>query len=303
MNGAVLGMTKQEIKRKLDEIIDFAGVEKYIDTPVKRYSSGMTVRLGFAVAAFLEPEILVVDEVLTVGDAEFQKRAIGKMDDVAKGGRTVLFVSHNMRAVKNLCKNGILLRNGLLDYIGTAEDCVDRYLDTNIDDIVSHIVLTKENRTKDECDVVHDIEMLEATLLNSHPEAMATDEDIMVELLIKRNSSRRKECQYSIVITDTTDTKVLNIVSEMIPIPFDRDTYKVRLTADHHGLPGGRYKIHIAIGRKDFSGALINYDIAFDLLSFEIKYITSAEKKEYFRYDRTWGIILHNKENIKAEII
>jgi hypothetical protein len=208
-----------------------------------------------------------------------------------------------MRAVKNLCKNGILLRNGLLDYIGTAEDCVDRYLDTNIDDIVSHIVLTKENRTKDECDVVHDIEMLEATLLNSHPEAMATDEDIMVELLIKRNSSRRKECQYSIVITDTTDTKVLNIVSEMIPIPFDRDTYKVRLTADHHGLPGGRYKIHIAIGRKDFSGALINYDVAFDLLSFEIKYITATEKKEYFRYERSWGIILHNKENIKAEIM
>ena len=99
MNGSIMGMTKSEITRKLDEIVDFAGVERYLDTPVKRYSSGMTVRLGFAVAAFLEPEILVVDEVLTVGDAEFQKKAIGKMNDVAhQGGRTVLFVSHNMAA-------------------------------------------------------------------------------------------------------------------------------------------------------------------------------------------------------------
>src|SRR5574344_1996404 len=113
MNGSIMGTTKQEITRKLDEIVDFAGVERYLDTPVKRYSSGMTVRLGFAVAAFLEPEILVVDEVLTVGDAEFQKKAIGKMNDVAKsGGRTVLFVSHNMAAVRSLCSKGILISNG-----------------------------------------------------------------------------------------------------------------------------------------------------------------------------------------------
>ena len=129
MNGAVLGMTKHEIKRKLDDIIEFAGVEKYIDTPVKRYSSGMTVRLGFAVAAFLEPEILVVDEVLTVGDAEFQKRAIGKMDDVAKnGGRTVLFVSHNMTSVRSLCNNGILLENGTVKKTGKIDDVVDEYI-------------------------------------------------------------------------------------------------------------------------------------------------------------------------------
>ena len=129
MNGAVLGMTKHEIRRKLDDIIEFAGVEKYIDTPVKRYSSGMTVRLGFAVAAFLEPEILVVDEVLTVGDAEFQKRAIGKMDDVAKnGGRTVLFVSHNMAAVRSLCKSGIVLQNGNLIHQGTAASAIDEYM-------------------------------------------------------------------------------------------------------------------------------------------------------------------------------
>lgn len=129
MNGAVLGMTKHEIKRKLDDIIEFAGVEKYIDTPVKRYSSGMTVRLGFAVAAFLEPEILVVDEVLTVGDIDFQQKAIGKMDDVAKnGGRTVLFVSHNMTSVRSLCNNGILLENGTVKKIGKIDDVVDDYI-------------------------------------------------------------------------------------------------------------------------------------------------------------------------------
>ena len=129
MNGAILGMTRNEIQAKLDEIIDFSGCERYIDTPVKRYSSGMTVRLGFAVAAFLEPEILVVDEVLAVGDAEFQKKAIGKMKDVSQGqGRTVLFVSHNMASVKALCKTGVLLENGMMKYTGTIKDTVDYYI-------------------------------------------------------------------------------------------------------------------------------------------------------------------------------
>lgn len=129
MNGSIMGMTKAEIRRKLDEIVDFAGVERYLDTPVKRYSSGMTVRLGFAVAAFLEPEILVVDEVLTVGDAEFQKKAIGKMKDVSQGsGRTVLFVSHNMTAVRSICNHGIILKNGLLLDQGPVENVVTRYL-------------------------------------------------------------------------------------------------------------------------------------------------------------------------------
>ena len=129
MNGAILGMTRNEIQAKLDEIIDFSGCERYIDTPVKRYSSGMTVRLGFAVAAFLEPEILVVDEVLAVGDAEFQKKAIGKMKDVSQGeGRTVLFVSHNMTSVKSLCKTGILLENGMLKEMGHVDHIVSHYL-------------------------------------------------------------------------------------------------------------------------------------------------------------------------------
>lgn len=129
MNGAILGMTKQEISRKLDEIIDFSGCERYIDTPVKRYSSGMMVRLGFAVAAHLDPEILVVDEVLAVGDAEFQKKAIGKMQSVSQGeGRTVLFVSHNMTSIKSLCKHGVILQNGMLVDQGEIDPIVSHYL-------------------------------------------------------------------------------------------------------------------------------------------------------------------------------
>ena len=129
MNGSIMGMTRPEINRKLDDIVEFAGVERYIDTPVKRYSSGMTVRLGFAVSAFLEPEILVVDEVLAVGDAEFQKKAIGKMQDVSRGdGRTVLFVSHNLGAIKNLCERGVVLNNGELVFDGNVDEAVDFYL-------------------------------------------------------------------------------------------------------------------------------------------------------------------------------
>lgn len=129
LNGAILGMRKKEITRKLEEIIDFSGVERYIDTPVKRYSSGMYVRLAFAVAAHLESEILIVDEVLAVGDAEFQKKCLGKMGDISKGeGRTVLFVSHNMAAVKSLCTKGIVLENGVIVKNESVENAVGYYL-------------------------------------------------------------------------------------------------------------------------------------------------------------------------------
>lgn len=128
LNGAILGMTKKEIKSKFDEIVDFAGVERYIDTPVKRYSSGMYVRLAFGVAAHLEPEILIVDEVLAVGDVEFQKKALGKMKDVSeKGGRTVLFVSHNMASIKSLCTNGLLMVNGKIENQGNIQSVISEY--------------------------------------------------------------------------------------------------------------------------------------------------------------------------------
>ncbi len=149
MNGAIMGMTRSEIRKKLDEIVAFAGVERYIDTPVKRYSSGMRVRLGFSVAAHLEPDILVVDEVLAVGDAEFQKKAIGKMQDVSKGGkRTVLFVSHNMHSIKKLCNTCVLLKNGSVVAQGTPEDVIYRYLSNNESNTAS-VYYPKDNIVKE----------------------------------------------------------------------------------------------------------------------------------------------------------
>lgn len=129
LNGSILGMRKKEIDAHFDEIIDFAGTEHFLDTPLKHYSSGMQLRLAFAVAAFLEPEILVIDEVLAVGDAQFQKKCLGKMEDVARSGRTILFVSHNMAAVQSLCRKSILLNKGSLEFIGNSNEVVNKYLD------------------------------------------------------------------------------------------------------------------------------------------------------------------------------
>ena len=152
MNGTIMGMRRWEIDKKLEEIVEFAGVAKYIDTPVKRYSSGMTVRLGFAIAAHLEPEILVVDEVLAVGDAEFQKKAIGKMQDVSRNdGRTVLFVSHNMANIQNLCTQGLLLKNGHIDYAGEITKVIDRYLILNPTTDITNNLIKKYHSTFQTC--------------------------------------------------------------------------------------------------------------------------------------------------------
>lgn len=181
MNGAILGMTKQEIDRKLDEIVDFSGCEKYIDTPVKRYSSGMTVRLGFAVAAFLEPEILVVDEVLAVGDAEFQKKAIGKMQDVSKGdGRTVLFVSHNMASVRQLCNTGILMNQGTIQMMGPMGDVIDTYVSEAMVDAEGIGAVWHKDVLEDKpAQIVHaEIQNMKGVPTSS----FSCDEDFFVEL-------------------------------------------------------------------------------------------------------------------------
>lgn len=150
LNGAILGMKRAEIRRKFDEIVDFAGVEKFLDTPVKRYSSGMYVRLAFAVAAHLEPEILVIDEVLAVGDAEFQKKCLGKMDEISKTqGRTILFVSHNMTAVRQLCNKGILLNQGHLISTGSAEDTISGYLNNNTSEFCNSVEFDLSEKKSD----------------------------------------------------------------------------------------------------------------------------------------------------------
>ncbi|MBE6272562.1 MAG: ABC transporter ATP-binding protein [Bacteroides sp.] len=193
MNGSIMGMTRHEINRKLDEIVDFAGVERYLDTPVKRYSSGMTVRLGFAVAAFLEPEILVVDEVLAVGDAEFQKKAIGKMQDVSKGeGRTVLFVSHNMPAVRSLCTKGILLENGHIIYKGSTYETINHYLNKESlkesEYIKDRIDWTKHTLSIDDIEINHTTKSFSTITSNQQILNVIikgyTQEDILVDTIL-----------------------------------------------------------------------------------------------------------------------
>jgi lipopolysaccharide transport system ATP-binding protein len=152
LNGAILGMRKEEIKKKFDEIVAFAEVEKFLDTPMKRYSSGMYVRLAFAVAAHLEPEILLVDEVLAVGDAAFQKKCLGKMGDVAKEGRTVLFVSHNMGAVRSLCQRCNLLESGRLIFSGNVNECIDSYLSDISKDIPGEVDIALLQRSSNMTD-------------------------------------------------------------------------------------------------------------------------------------------------------
>ena len=136
LNGTILGMTKREVDQKFDEIVDFSGIEKFIDTPVKRYSSGMNVRLAFAVAAHLEPEIMLIDEVLAVGDIEFQKKCLGKMGEISRGGKTIIFVSHNMSAVRNLCKRTILIDQGKLIYDDDSDTVINKYIGSSIDKLL-----------------------------------------------------------------------------------------------------------------------------------------------------------------------
>jgi len=169
LNGAILGMRRAEITRKFDEIVDFAGVERYIDTPVKRYSSGMYVRLAFAVAAHLESEILIVDEVLAVGDAEFQKKCLGKMGDVSKGeGRTVLFVSHNIGSIKALCQKGLFLENGFMNFSGNIDDVVQKYIESNAEENVLK-TFSKLSNYPDKPMVINSVQLLKNGLPTDSP--------------------------------------------------------------------------------------------------------------------------------------
>lgn len=205
LNGAIMGMTKQEITRKLDEIVDFSGCERYIDTPVKRYSSGMTVRLGFAIAAHLEPEILVVDEVLAVGDAEFQKKAIGKMQDVSKGqGRTVLFVSHNMDSMLNLCNNGVLFENGCVKYMGDIKSTVAEYVGNGNTD---NVFIQRESKYPLFISSVS----FDGTIENKKG-LIAYDEDINFTITLKRNNGMKvdEHTVVSVIIMTVNRTRICN---------------------------------------------------------------------------------------------
>ena len=260
MNGAILGMTKPEITRKLDEIVDFSGCERYIDTPVKRYSSGMMVRLGFAVAAHLDPEILVVDEVLAVGDAEFQKKAIGKMQDVSHGeGRTVLFVSHNMASVQRLCHHGVLLKNGQVSYIGSAAETIQKYL--------SNQVVQKEyfNRDPQSTDKLN---FLWARMSVGEKDMLTPDSAIDVSFGVRVN-----EVVGSLVIG-------FNVFSSF-QHPLARADYNDK--DGRTSLEKGDYEFHFRIPPHTLSEG--DYTIVFDVAEKEIKNYAGEDTILSFRID------------------
>ena len=292
MNGAILGMSRNEIQSKLDEIIDFSGCERYIDTPVKRYSSGMTVRLGFAVAAFLEPEILVVDEVLAVGDAEFQKKAIGKMKDVSQGqGRTVLFVSHNMESIKHLCKTGILLDKGSIAYHGTASEAVKLYLGKKLSEQKTFTITSKANRPWEEMSL--GLEILSARLL-SNPE-MEENEPLEVELEIKRNEKNIDKFTIELIIDTLDEVRVGSYISPVYDVPQDDKTFKIRVNLPNHNLARGKYSLGFNIGRKTDEYAFMDYDVPLDMLRFDVKYKNRAKGEELSMWREDWGAIRWNK--------
>ncbi|MCW3789190.1 ABC transporter ATP-binding protein [Plebeiibacterium sediminum] len=248
MNGTIMGMRKWEIERKLDEIVEFAGVAKYLDTPTKRYSSGMTVRLGFAIAAHLEPEILVVDEVLAVGDAEFQKKAIGKMQDVSTNdGRTVLFVSHNMASIETLCNKGIMLRNGIVTNEGEIKKVINTYLETAAE-LKPSLYYTKEKAPGNDF-----AKLLSVEVVNSQDiitDRYLIDEPIRIKIKYINNKAQNKNTAI-IHVLDAADN-TLFASNEFNSPQWDNMSGYGERTAEciipPNFLAEGKYKVLVAIG-------------------------------------------------------
>ena len=286
MNGAILGMTKAEISRKLDEIVDFSGCERYIDTPVKRYSSGMMVRLGFAVAAHLDPEILVVDEVLAVGDAEFQKKAIGKMQDVARGeGRTVLFVSHNMAAVKKLCRHAVVLKNGRVDYLGAAESAVAHYLQDSLREAPRELRLKGGDLTKE-------AEILSIRFADDK-HTFASNEPIAFVFAIQAHADIPNLRINTTVYNMGGDAVGSVSNTESLPIS-QGERKKILFTLKEHRLALGDYSIAFSIGTGNYLSAQRDFDVTHDKLAFSVDASSMEDRRlsAISQWPSAWGAVM-----------
>ena len=295
MNGAILGMTKAEIRSKLDEIIDFSGCERYIDTPVKRYSSGMMVRLGFAVAAHLEPEILVVDEVLAVGDAEFQKKAIGKMKDVSKGdGRTVLFVSHNMGSIRNLCKNGILLKDGMVEYSGEVNDVIDKYMAMgNIEGTVCYREYDETSKRDD--GLMRDVFFKSARLCKGVNQ-FATDEPLEFEFEVKANRTI-ESFRLNMTIFTLDDMPVGGVNGAKFFSIKQGDQKRIMMRIPNHRLAMGEYKVAFSLGTGDYSTGQREFQVITDVFAFKVDRISKANNA-FVEWHKAWGNVVYEAEMV-----
>lgn len=258
LNGAIMGMRRADIRRKFDEIVAFAGVEQFIDTPVKRYSSGMYVRLAFAVAAHMEPEILLVDEVLAVGDAAFQKKSLGKMGDVAKEGRTVLLVSHNMGSIRQLCSRCLWIDEGRVRVDGPTGQVVDAYLTW------SDVILAKASSTYED-DPTREAQLRAARLLNQKGEEaqnFSCDEPVIVELTYQVN--QQVGGIYAVFQITRIDgiTVLVSYSYDMTPDPLDNGlpvgAYLIHVTIPSRTLAAGTYMVQFSVGRGLLSTAVVD---------------------------------------------
>jgi lipopolysaccharide transport system ATP-binding protein len=261
LNGAILGMSRSEVRRKFDQIVAFSEVERFIDTPVKRYSSGMQVRLAFAVAAHLEPDILVVDEVLAVGDAAFQERCIGRMHEVSHSGRTVLFVSHNMAVVRSLCENGILLSEGQVLMRGSADECIDTYLASHRATVtVSSIDLPRPADAP--------AWMSWARLVTpGAPGVLRMGESLTLEVGFEADPPTRHP-RLGLVISTADDVAVLNANNHYLPstpFPKGRRGGVIRCSFGTVPLMAGTYKMSLWFGTQH-----LDTHTALDALTFEV---------------------------------
>lgn len=286
MNGAIMGMSRSEITRKLDEIVDFSGCERYLDTPVKRYSSGMTVRLGFAIAAHLEPEILVVDEVLAVGDAEFQKKAIGKMQDVSRGeGRTVLFVSHNMGAVKNLCKRGIVLNQGRIDFLGLAKDCIEYYANTALNNNIDHTIISAANR---KTIFSRSVEIMEVRLLNDASN-ISTNESLEFVIKLKHNASSSQSFKIGLFISNNYNITVGTAYTNAIETNCTKEIWTINVVLKNHNLAKGQYSVNFNLSNFNYASFGSDLDLVRDVIHFNVNSIGLNPKTEFIAWHQNLG--------------
>jgi len=286
LNGAILGMTKVEIRSKFDEIVDFSGVERYIDTPVKRYSSGMYVRLAFAVAAFLEPEILIVDEVLAVGDAEFQKKCMGRMKDVSvNDGRTVLFVSHNMTAIQKLCTAGLFLQNGMVLANEAIDPIVDRYLANNFASGNSVILERKSSQPAS----VIEVEIIDEDGESVYEVAIGKKWVVKVTFQVDKAI---KGMVSSIGIVSPSDVSICTSWQE--PMDFVVGIYSTEFKQNEVQFAAGKYRVFVALS----IGGTQNIQFLEDVVSFNIIPVIKNADATVVSYDASTGVVLNQLQMV-----
>lgn len=266
LNGAILGMKKAEVTRKFEEIVAFSGVEKFIDTPVKRYSSGMYVRLAFAVAAHLDPEILIVDEVLAVGDAEFQKKCLGKMGDVAEQGRTVLFVSHNMTAIQNLCENAIWLDQGKIRESGKSEGVIDLYLSKDNENLKAQVDLRdRAQQTLLETRMIESVSLSNSGELSS---VFKNGDTLTLNVNLSFNPAQWDNIDVGFDIKDRTNKVIFASNTSQYGLMLDSPTqskYQLSIIIPSLVLSPGFYSISLYAGN-----GIRDFDLLQDAIRFEV---------------------------------